>query len=466
MIAAIAALPLVFALVATPLRDRRARRALRIVLAALAALAPTLAAPHLDTLARIFVTIVSILGFLATLSSLDLVAADENGGPFWSRISVYFVLLGAFWSAMLLVVVAQSFAMVWFGISATTLATAFLVGYAGDDAAIEAAWKYLVLCSLGIAVALAGVVLLAKAAIDAGIPPGHALAWETLATLRAHPSPLVHLATALMAVGFATKAGIAPLHAWLPDAHAKAPAPISALLSGVLVSCALYAVMRTVQAAQPWGDAAFLHALLTWLGAFSVLVAGVLMLVQRDLKRLLAYSTVEHAGIVVFALGVGGTLGVSAALLHVVAHAFSKSGAFFAAGLVLRERGKSAALWSADRAGRMLLLAFAALGGLPPFGLFCSELLVAGAALAAGAWRPLLVAGIGVAFAFAALAYAALQVDAGRERHALERRADAGETRLAALAAGAALTLATFAIVLPWTPLGATLAYAVRGLAR
>jgi hydrogenase-4 component F len=463
MITAAVAFPLFGALVAVLFRDTNTRRAVRIILAALAACAPFAIAQHVDELSFFFAVIVSVLGFLATVYSTDMYSVSWTGDVFWSLKSVYFILLGAFWSSMLLVVLAQGFGTLWFGIATTTLATAFLVGFSGEDAALEAAWKYLVLCSVGIGIALLGIILLAGAALHAGAQPSLALSWN-ITGLPPGPNGVVHLATALMVIGFGTKAGVFPLHAWLPDAHSKAPAPISALLSGVLVSCALYAVVRTLQVAGSWHDTGTLHVLLVWFGACSIVSAGILMLVQRDLKRLLAYSTVEHAGIVVFALGVGGRLGVAAALLHIVAHAFSKSGAFFAAGITLREAAtkgqRGTSLWTSTAGGRLLLLSLAALGGLPPFGLFVSEFLVAFAAVEAHAWIPLALATIGVIIAFAALIRAGLQVgstvDGGLPvPHTTSERAP---MNLSIISAGVALALAFATALLPWTGVGKAIA--------
>jgi hydrogenase-4 component F len=459
---ALAAFPFVAELAVALLRHRDTRRIIRVILAALATGIPFLVAGNVDKLSLLFAAIVSILGFLATLYSTDMFSVSWTGGDvFWSRKSVYFVLLGAFWSSMLLVVLAQNFGTLWFGIAATTLATAFLVGFSGEDAALEAAWKYLVLCSVGIGIALIGIILLASATLHAGVAPNLALSWAAVSQLHLPSSGVVHLATALMLIGFGTKAGFFPLHAWLPDAHSKAPAPISALLSGVLVSCALYAIIRTLQVAGYWHDTATLHVLLVWFGASSIIVAGMLMLVQRDLKRLLAYSTVEHAGIIAFALGVGGRLGVAAALLHVIAHSFSKAGAFFAAGITLREVGEKShrnANWTTTLGGRFLLPALAALGGLPPFGMFCSELLVALAAIEAHAWVPLSVATLGVLIAFAALVRTGLQVDAGTATpHAVAAERGATPMVLSAVSAGAALTAAALTSAVPWTDVGKTL---------
>ncbi len=462
MITIAIAFPLTGSLASALIRHRDARRVIRIILAAIAACLPFALVGRVDTLSMVLAVIVSLLGLLATMYSTDIFAVTWVGGDvFWSRKSLYFVLLGAFWSSMLLVVLAHDFGTLWFGIATTTLATAFLVGFSGEDAALEAAWKYLVLCSVGIGIALLGMILLASASLHDGAPPGLALSWDVLSGSHAH-SGIVHLATALMVIGFGTKAGLFPLHAWLPDAHSKAPAPISGLLSGVLVSCALYAIIRTLQVAGAWHDDATLHALLTWFGACSVVAAGTFMLVQRDVKRLLAYSTVEHAGIVLFALGVGGRLGIAAALLHLIAHAFSKSGAFFVAGMIQREAAadgvQGGLLWTTTTGGRLMLASLGALGALPPFGLFCSEFLVALAAISAHAWLPLSVVTVGVAVGFGALIRTGLQINPTGGARTGGAPAQGGiSMRLSIASATAALALASLTALIPWTGLGSAL---------
>jgi hydrogenase-4 component F len=477
MMAWVIAAPLLSAILTIAFRDRETRRLVRVVLAATAAALPLTLAGSIDGLSCTFTVIVSVLGLLATVFSTGTFAPDWGiGRAIWSRKSVYFVLLGAFWSAMLLVVLADNFAALWLGISATTLATAFLVGFSGEAAALEAAWKYLVLCSVGIGFALLGIVALAHVAIAGGIDPRLALSWTAIAghTVLTTPS-LAQLATVLMLIGFATKAGLVPMHAWLPDAHSKAPAPISALLSGVLVSCALYAIMRTLEVGAALGVSPLLHQILLWLGATSVIVAGALMLAQRDLKRMLAYSTVEHAGIVALALGFGGSLGFLAALLHVVGHAFAKSAAFFAAGMVQRDfstttLGKLRGLWLRGGSGRLLLAAFVAISGMPPFGLFVSELLLVFAGIAAHQWVPLGLGLTGIALAFAAVARNAIEIESGAAKapgiesspalttpRTFEQRIAA---RLAAVASGTiavALIGALSIAVVPWTSLGTSL---------
>ncbi|MHB8148342.1 MAG: proton-conducting transporter transmembrane domain-containing protein, partial [Vulcanimicrobiaceae bacterium] len=287
MTAWIIAAPLLAAALTTAFPGLQVRRYARIVLSIAAALLPIVLVGKIDGLSLIFTAIVSALGLLATLFSIGTFSIEWGiGHAVWSRKSVYFLLVGAFWSAMLLVVLADNFASLWLGISATTLATAFLVGFSGEATALEAAWKYLVLCSLGIGFALLGIVVLAHVSIAMGLDPAHALSWAAIAGhVPSKAPPLARLATSLMLIGFATKAGLVPMHAWLPDAHSKAPAPISALLSGVLVSCALYAMMRTLAVGSILGASPLLDNLLMWFGAISTVLAGMAMLTQRDLKR-------------------------------------------------------------------------------------------------------------------------------------------------------------------------------------
>ena len=470
MIALVVAGPLIGAAISIVFKSRDTRRAVRVLLAGLAALLPLTLLGTIDSLSAAFVVIVSTLGFLATAFSAGAFTFDWGVvDTVWSSKSVFFMLLGAFWSAMLLVVLADNFALLWLGISATTLATAFLVGYSGEPAALEAAWKYLILCSIGIAFALLGIIVLARVSVEAGIDPANALNWSVI--LARSPSinaPLARLAVTLMTIGFATKAGLVPMHAWLPDAHSKAPAPISALLSGVLVSCALYAIMRTLAVGTALGAGPQLHVLLTSLGALSTVVAGGLMLAQTDLKRLLAYSTVEHAGIVALALGFGGPLGLFAALFHVFAHAFSKSGAFLAAGLVQREHGTTKlsdlhGLWEAGSTGKMMLAALTALSGMPPFGIFLGELLLVLAGVAAHSWIALGAGLVGISFAFAALSRTAIQIESGHPQ-SMTAEASAGPdvpsrlpSRIAVAATAVALAGALVVGIVPWTGLGDTL---------
>ncbi|HVA29616.1 MAG TPA: proton-conducting transporter membrane subunit [Candidatus Baltobacteraceae bacterium] len=401
------------------LKNRHLRLYARVLFAAAALAGTVVAIPSMNWLSATFATVVSVLCAIVVLFSTGILPKGaDNGAEPWSRKPAYFILLGAFWSSMLLAVTSVSFIGLWTGISATTIATTFLVAYTGGKAALEAAWKYLMLCSFGIAIALVGMLFLGRAAMSAGIAPDQALSWSALASHAALMNvPLTRVALTLMLVGFATKAGLVPMHAWLPDAHSKAPAPVSALLSGLLVSCALYAIVRVQSVAAHTASAPMFDGILLYGGTASVLVASLLMLAQRDVKRLLSYSTVEHAGIVALALGLATPLAAFAALYHILAHAFAKALAFLSVGIVQEQRGTTTighmhGLWHV-RGGREFLAALVALAGIPPFGLFFSELLIVVAAAQSRQWIVLALAIVGLLLAFAALLRLAVTTQSG-----------------------------------------------------
>jgi hydrogenase-4 component F len=417
MIAIVVAAPVAGALLALAIPRLVVRRRVRGVFAVVAALIACTVFGDVDRLSGLMVAIITVLSLIATIFSLNIVPASEHEEILWSSHSAYFVLLGAFWSSMLAAVTSTTFIGLWIGISVTTLATTFLVGFAGGKAALEAAWKYLILCSFGIAIALIGILFLGRAGMDAHIASSSALSWSALAAHgSALPPALARIAVALMLLGFGTKAGLVPMHSWLPDAHSKAPAPISALLSGLLCSCALYAIVR-VQFVAGAFDPQFFNTVLLALGSLSVLIAGTLMLAQSDVKRLLAYSTIEHVGLIAIALGLGTPLGLFAALYHLINHAFGKSFAFLAIGLVQHERGtttigKLGGLWR-EPSGRLFLAALIGLMGFPPFGLFFSELLIAVAAAAAHQYLPLACALTGALIGFIALVRLSIETESG-----------------------------------------------------
>lgn len=432
---------------------QHARRLTRALTAAAACALTFAVLAQLDRLSAIFAAVVSIVSFAATLFSGSLFPETQQDGSPWQRRAVYFTLLGAFWSSMLYALCSTSFVGIWAGISATTLTTTFLVGYSGGKAALEAAWKYLLLCSAGVGIALVGMLLLGRAAMDAGVSPAQALSWAALTHRNVMlQGGAVPAALLLMLVGFGTKAGLVPMHAWLPDAHSKAPAPVSALLSGLLVTSALYAVMRVQSVAQHANVAIFNDALLA-LGAASLLVASTLMLAQRDVKRLLSYSTVEHSGLVALALGIGTPLALFAALYHALSHAFTKAAAFFAIGIVQHQRGSTAVaclqgLWE-DAGGKLFLSALVGLAGFPPFGLFVSELLIVIAAAAAHQWIALACALLGLSLGFAALARLAIDTESGVPPHVRTL----GTPRIAFAAAAVTGSIAIALAVLPFVPL-------------
>ena len=238
---------------------------------------------------------------------------------------------------MVAVYLSANLGMMWIFVEATTLASALLVGFYNTEGAVEAGWKYLIVCTVGIAFALFGTIALYLAAVKGGVSPQSALDWGTL--MAAAPGlvggrELLKLAFVFVAVGYGTKVGFVPMHSWLPDAHAEAPSPISALLSAVLLNCAMYALLRFDAITSRAIGSGFSHTLLLIFGGVSLAVASLLMIVQRDLKRLLAYSSIEHMGIVAIGIGLGGALGLYGALLHTFNHSIAKTFLFFTAGNV------------------------------------------------------------------------------------------------------------------------------------
>ncbi|MGD0897860.1 MAG: proton-conducting transporter membrane subunit [Thermoguttaceae bacterium] len=309
-------------------------------------------------------------------------------------------------AAMNLVLVSNNLGLMWVGIEATTLLSAFLICIHASPAALEATWKYLLMCSVGVAIAFAGILLLAAAA-SASLSGQDSLLWTRLMNPTVALNPmLVKVAFIFLVVGFGTKAGLAPLHSWLPDAHSQAPAPVSAMFSGFLLNTALYCILRClpiVEAAT--GDTEWGREILAALGILSILVAAAFIVGQHDVKRLLAYHSVEHLGIIAIGVGVGG-LGVWAALFHTLNHSVCKTLSFFCAGILGQTYGthdmrrmtgvvRDSPVWGSGLIGSLL-----ALIGVAPFALFLSEFLILKAALNAGAYvtAALFLVGLGIVF--------------------------------------------------------------------
>ena len=299
----------------------------------------------------------------------------------------FFLYGDLFLFAMLLAVNLDNIAMMWIAVEASTISAALSVGFDRTKAALEAGWKYIQLNFVGIALALFGTVLVYYTSEHLLGVSLEALRWSALADVAGSLNPTVlKMAFIFVMIGYGTKAGVAPMHTWLPDAHAEAPTPISAILSGLMLNLGLYAVLRLKSIVDPAVGAAFTGSVMLGLGLLSMAIAAAFMLIQRDYKRLLAYSSIEHVGVALIGFGVGGPLGTFAGFFHMLNHALAKSAAFYSAGIVLLRHGHkimgriAGLLRQTPVAGAGLLLAAVALGGLPPFGLFASELLIATAA--------------------------------------------------------------------------------------
>jgi len=352
----------------------------------------------LDATARLFLGITSALFLTAAVYALGYLRREPPDERHDFQEDVLFsnapeaVLTGClllFLATMSLVVLSRNLGLLWVAIEATTLVSAPMIYFHRHHRSLEATWKYLLICSVGIAVALLGNFCLAVAAAKAG-QGSSSLGLDPLVRNASHLNvPWLKAAFIFLLVGYGTKMGLAPLHTWLPDAHSEAPSVVSALLSGALLNCAFVGILRAQQVLAAAGEAAFGQGLLLILGLLSIGLAGVFILGQTDFKRTLAYSSVEHIGILALGVGLGGA-GAFGSMLHAVNHSLAKGMLFLLAGNILAEyRTKSTAhvrgvpgalpvtgvLWGAG---------FLAICGLPPFGLFTSELTILKAALDQG----------------------------------------------------------------------------------
>ncbi|WP_255956117.1 proton-conducting transporter transmembrane domain-containing protein [Streptomyces odontomachi] len=345
-----------------------------------------------DALTAWMLLVVGAVAFVACASAPAHLAEERAAGSAtaWTEWR-YHVLVQAFLGAMCLAVVTANLGVLWVTIEATTVVTAFLVGHRRTRTSVEAAWKYVVICSAGIALAFLGTVLIYYAARQAGIAEAWALDWPTLLARADRLDPAVtRLGITLVVLGYGAKAGLVPLHAWLPDAHSQAPAPVSALMSGVLLSVAFAAILRYRVIADAALGIDFTRILLAGIALLTLALAAGLLLAQRDFKRMLAYSSMEHMSLVALAAAIGSPLALAAALLHIAGHGLAKATAFCASGQILYLRGTSkigrvrGLLARSPWLGALFGLAVVALLGFPPFSLFASELGIARAGFAAG----------------------------------------------------------------------------------
>ncbi len=364
-----------------------------------------------DALSAYLLAVIGAVGLTATWGSLDLRPSDPR------RESTLNTLLCAFLTAMSLAVLADSLGVVWIAIEATTITTAFLVGHYRTRQSLEAAWKYVVLGSTGVAIALLGIVILYAATATAGHPT---LSWTGLMQMAHELNPTtVKIAAALAVIGFATKAGLAPMHSWLPDAHGQAPAAVSGLMSGVLLAVAFYAILRVQAVADAALGIGLMRAMLATAGLLSLGIAAALLIRQKDYKRMLAYSSIEHMGLLALGAAAGGTLAIAAVLLHILGHGLTKSSLFVVAGRIVAAEGSTeiasvhGLLARHPQLARPFLIGLAALLGFPPFSLFFSEL-----GILLGGWQRgigwiMAIALVLILIAFAALARLGMKMSFG-----------------------------------------------------
>jgi hydrogenase-4 component F len=360
-----------------------------------------------DDLNVVFVVLSTFVGFTTSVFSASYIGHELETGRLTQRyLRFYHAMYQTLMLAMNLALLANNIGLMWVAIELATLTTVLMVGIYRTHEALEAAWKYFILGSVGIALALFGTILVYMAARPA-IGEGHdAMVWTTLmANARGFSPDLLNLAFVFLMLGYGTKVGLAPLHAWLPDAHAEGPTPISAVLSGLLLNVALYALLRfkMLVGANPGTLAP--GPLMVTMGLVSLIFAGLMLYRRRDIKRMFAYSSIEHMGLITFAFGMGGPLANFAGLLHMTMHSLTKSAIFFAVGHIAQVKGtqKIAEIRGLTEShpalGWGLVLGVVAIAGLPPLGIFMSEFLIVSSTFAR---EPLLaiplVAGLLVGF--------------------------------------------------------------------
>ncbi|WP_238122171.1 MULTISPECIES: hydrogenase 4 subunit F [unclassified Xanthobacter] len=337
-----------------------------------------------DDLNSVFVLLNSFVAFTTAVFSATYIAHEVESGRLNSlNLRAYHAMYQVLLFAMTLALVSNNLGVMWVAIEVATLSTVLMVGLYRTPEAIEAAWKYFMLGSVGIALALFGTILVYMAAQPVVGEGQDGMVWSVLVTRAAQFDPaLLNLAFVFLLLGYGTKVGLSPLNAWLPDAHAEGPTPISAVLSGLLLNVALYAVLRfkMLLAANPAALAP--GPLLMSMGLASLLIAGVMLYRRRDIKRLFAYSSIEHMGLIAFAFGIGGPLANFAGLLHMVMHSLTKSAIFFAVGHVAQVKGTQklseirGLTTSHPALGWSLVIGTLAIAGLPPGGVFMSEFLL------------------------------------------------------------------------------------------
>jgi len=365
---------------------------------------------QIDDLSVVFIVLGAFVGFTTSLFSATYIAHEVEIGRLTPvRLRFYHAMYQVLMFAMNLALASNNLGLMWVAIELATLTTVAMVGIYRTHEAIEAAWKYFILGSVGIALALFGTILVYVAAEPVVGQGLRSMVWTVVMTRAAAFDPaLLNVAFVFLLLGYGTKVGLAPLHAWLPDAHAEGPTPISAVLSGLLLNVALYALLRFKMLLTANHGALAPGPLLVTMGLVSLIFAAFMLYRRRDIKRLFAYSSIEHMGIIAFAFGMGGPLANFAGLLHMTMHSLTKSGIFFSVGHIAQVKGSQriadirGLTVTHPLLGWSLVAGVVAIAGLPPFGIFTSEFLVISSTFARA---PLLAVPLvfGIILAFGAL---------------------------------------------------------------
>jgi hydrogenase-4 component F len=357
---------------------------------------------YADALSALVVVLTALIGLVTAVYAVGYLRHDLKSGVFEddppgtgnvAKLRKYYTLTPLFVAAMLLVALANNLGVMWVAIEATTLASVFLVTFYGRATSLEAAWKYAIIGGVGLSMALFGTIVTYYSA--RALPGADTLVGLNWSVLAARAGELdragMRLAFILILLGYGTKAGIAPMHTWKPDAYSEAPVPAAAILSSAMLNCALYGLIRNFALAHRCLGGEFAPRLLILFGVLSMGVSVPFVLIQGNFRRLLAYHTIDHAGIMVTALGVGGPLGTLGLMLHMTYHTIAKSLLFLCAGNVFQHFRtdvfhdiKEGVIHAMPLTGAIFLMATLAIVGMPPFSLFQSEFIIVNAAFAGG----------------------------------------------------------------------------------
>ena len=361
-----------------------------------------------DSLNVFLIALTALVGLTTSLFSRPYMRIEHDHGRLSvGRLRLYHSMFHLFMCTMLTALSTNNLGILWVAMEAATLTTVLLVALYRTPASLEAAWKYFILCGVGIAQALFGTILLYFAAERVLGQEGGALLWTHLDAVKTQLEPTVlSLAFVFLLVGYGTKTGLVPLHNWLPDAHAEGPTPVSAVLSGLLLNVALYAIIRCKVLVDGALPTHFAGNLMMGFGLLTVVVAAFYLSRQKDVKRLFGYSSIEHMGLITFAFGMGGPVANFAALLHMTVHSLTKSAIFFAVGHASQTAGSQVIteikglIKLSPPIGWGLMLGSLAILGMPPFGVFTSEFMILTTAIKHYPWAtPFLLVSLGVAFA-------------------------------------------------------------------
>jgi hydrogenase-4 component F len=383
-----------------------------------------------DAVTVVFLGLIAVLSLATAIYTIGWMRHEvADGGMDGRNLSTYFALTQGFISSMLVTVLADNLGLLWITMEATTILSALLVGFRRDNDGLEAAWKYIIVTTIGISFGLFGTVLIYAATSHVqGVASTGTMNFTAIAAIASKLDPnIVRIGFIFILIGYGTKAGLAPMHMWLPDAHSQAPTPVSALLSGALIKCALFGIIRFHTIAIGACGPGFSGSLLMLFGLMSVVVATPFILTQNNFKRLLGYHSVEHVGIIAFGLGLGGPVGTYAALLHVINHGVTKALVFFVAGDAIG-RYKThnmdkiqGYIRIAPFAGTFLMLGAFSLAGTPPFSIFISELLVIKAAIASKHFAAMAIFLIMIIIIFAGLIHHAGKMALGKPETTVDR---------------------------------------------